>query len=457
MARPNSKEPRTIQPSRLFLWLAPLLYAAFALLTPPFQTPDEHQHLFRAWQLSEFQLIGERRGDAAGGVLPSGLGRAALPEVGTLEPHPPRSVVERPFSTVFDRGTTPDTDAPRHFFNFLGSVVYSPAGYLPQIAAVWLGRAVGFSVEGIVRLGRLLNGAATILLIYSAIRLTPVGALAIFWVGLLPMTASASAAFGQVGIVIGGACLLTAIGLRVVLNSRWDRSDILITAMVTIVMTLSKFIYLPLALIGGQPFVGRAFEWRRLAMPMLICVIAAGLLVVWLNEISALAIRPQGIPPAAERLQLWLDRPSELLMLLERTYIWNGGPLLGSLFSFGWLNVGPVNSSAIMSGFACALVLIAGNTANGQLKLATRVWLVTIATSIILLLSIAMYLYWTPASEIWIQGLQGRYFIPVMPALLVALLPNRIQVRELTGLIALLMVGANLIGLEAVVAAFYYF
>src|SRR5262245_29628451 len=63
-----------MHPARLYLMLAPLIYLIYALLAPPFQTPDEHQHLFRAWQVAHFQWIGERRENEAGGLLPAGLG-----------------------------------------------------------------------------------------------------------------------------------------------------------------------------------------------------------------------------------------------------------------------------------------------------------------------------------------------------------------------------------------------
>ncbi len=62
-----------VRPDRLFVLIAPFLYAAYALLTPPFQSFDENQHLDRAWQISSLQFTGERRGAQSGGELPPGL------------------------------------------------------------------------------------------------------------------------------------------------------------------------------------------------------------------------------------------------------------------------------------------------------------------------------------------------------------------------------------------------
>jgi uncharacterized membrane protein len=456
----NSTEVRVfrhvIPAHRLFLWLAPLLYAAFALLTPPFQTPDEQQHLFRAWQLSELHLIGERSGNAAGGLLPAGLGQAALPEIGTLEAHASRKVVRRPFASVFQSNTSPDAGGPRRFFDFRGSVFYSPAGYVPQVFAIWLGRPAGLSVENIIRLGRLLNAALTIGLMFWAIRLTPLGARLFMWVGLLPMSACAAASFGQDGLVIGDACLLTAIGLRAAVAVRWNRTNILVAAALAIGLTLSKIFYLPLGLIGALPFGRDRLLWRRPVVPLLICIVAAVLTGLWLHAISDIIVPPRtDIPPPGPRLAAWFQHPETLFMLLEHTFVSNGIYIVGTLFKFGWLNVGPDRTSEFLSIVALLLALLAGDSRSGQLDWKVRLWLLLLAASAVVLISAAIYLYSRPATDGWVEGFQGRYLIPVAPALLVAVLPRRAQSPAYIAAVPLLMIAANIVALRTIFLAFY--
>ena len=45
------------RPRRLVLCGLALLLIAMCFLTPPFQSPDEHRHFFRAYQLSEGVLL----------------------------------------------------------------------------------------------------------------------------------------------------------------------------------------------------------------------------------------------------------------------------------------------------------------------------------------------------------------------------------------------------------------
>jgi len=448
-----------LRPDRLLLLIGPLLYFAYAILTPPFQTPDEHQHLFRAWQLSQGQLFAERRGAAAGGVLPYSLGQAALPEVGSLKPHfDRRPIVRRPFAGSFGGGTPTQAAAPDRFYDFRGAVVYSPASYVPQVTAVWVGKGAGLSVENIVRLGRLLNAGLALFLIYLAVRITPVGSSAILFVGLLPMTAAASASFGQDGLVIGGSSLLIAVGLRNALRRQPDLANLMIAGAAAVAIALCKIFYLPLAVVGGQPLVDGKLQWRRLWPWLGMCAVAAAIAAVWLRANAGLVVAPwPDIPPAGARLGDALRHPMEFPDVLEHTYIDHGPVLLDSLFEFGWLNVPSGSIAAFLTAVGCGLVVIAGDPAATMLKWPTRAWLVVVAIASALLISIAAWIYGTPASMNSIFGLQGRYFIPLAAPLLIAILPGRRGPSNLGKFMPPLMIAANMLVLAAIVRAFYSF
>ena len=441
---------------RLFLLVAPFLFAAYALLTPPFQTPDEHEHLFRAWQLSQGQLIGTRRGGEAGGVLPDSLGRAAQPELGSLKPHALRPVVRRPFADSFKPGTPITSGAPPRFYNFIGSVIYSPVGYAPQVAAIFLGKAAGLSVENIIRLGRLLNAALAIGLIYWSLRIATIGRLALLWVGFLPMTAATSSSFGQDGLIIGSACVLTALGVRKLSASRWTLKELFLSAVFTVVLTVSKFVYLPLAMIAGAPFVERRFEVRRLAVPLMISLFAGVLAVAWIRAVSGVTLPAfSNAPPPLERFATWALNPQEPLLLLERTYIFHGRAVAMSLFSFGWQNIWGGRVVEYSSLLSACVVLLAGDPAANALKWQSRLWLLAIAAVITLLISIALLLYFSPLDSNWIQGLQGRYFIPIAPAVFVALLRRRSSAARYAFAVPLMMIVGNLFALRVIGATFY--
>jgi hypothetical protein len=438
---------------RLFIVIAPFLYAAYALLTPPFQSPDEHQHLFRAWQLSEGVIIGERQGSMAGGVLPGGLVVATEREIGTADLH----VLNRPMRQreLGDLNRTAIDSAPPRFTNFF-AVVYPPVGYLPQAAAVAAGRAVGASVESIVLLGRLLNAALAIALIALAIRLTPWGASVLLWTGLLPMTAAMSASLGQDGLAIGGTCLLLALSLRTIAAVKSRPATFAAPAILAGAVALGKMVYLPMALLGADP-IRRDRGRVRFDIASLIPLVTALLLVAgWQWLTSSLTFPPKpGLPTTGQRLVMIAADPSSLIDPFRNTLVTRSEFFGRSNFTFGWLSVGPDWLSMKITGIALSALFLAGDPAGTSPSLGRRLWLVLLALGTAALIILAMFFLYTLPGDKVIDGIQGRYFIPVVAVLLVALLPRWSLAPRAGLLVPWLMVAANLSALLTIGLTFY--
>lgn len=450
-------KPGWSDPYRLYILLAPLFYIAFALLTPPFETPDEHQHLFRAWQLASFELVGERHGVEAGGQLPPGLAKAAQLELGSSVPHAARSVPKTSWSERFGRNTSPGFREERIFTNFLGSASYSPVGYVPQVLAVWSGEAAGLSVENVVRLGRVLNAALTFALLCCAFRALPAGRMVLLVIALLPMTAACAGSFGQDGIVIGGGAWLVALGLRAVLEHEWNGATGQMSVLLAIVVTLAKLVYLPF--VGLGLFLRGSDGRLRIGMaPAIGGVVAGLLLLLWLQMTSDLSVQMMpSMPRPAEQMHYILQHPMAFPSAIATTLNLDGDiHLWGMLFTFGWLNIGPVRLAAALSLVSLFVASWAGDDAAADIEPVWRLWALAICSLVIVLLCLVLYLLASGLGWAWISGLQGRYFIPVLLPLALACLRGRqVAVPGLSWMVALAMVIANVAALHAIVHAYY--
>lgn len=443
---------------RLFTWLAPALYLLFALVTPPFQTPDEQQHLFRAWQLSTGQLIGERQGEISGGYLPAGVARAAATELRTDLPHQKKFVSQSSWGERFSRATPIGAEEPPVFTNFVGSVSYSPVGYVPQVMAIWVGRVLDLPVEWIVRLGRVLNAGLTFVLLLCALRALPAGRNLLMFIALLPMTAACAGSFGQDGLVIGASVWLAALCLRAVLAGAWQRGDIGPATALTLVVTLAKFVYLPLAglalLLPGRG--GRL----RIGWPSVLAVaLSVAALLLWMLPNGDLVVRakPQLAVPS-DQLAYMMHHPWAFPQALASTFDLHGLYLvLRSLVWFAWFNVGPVMPSLYLMLAALALVLWAGDGRARELRPLWRIWALLICAGIFLVIALSMYLAATPLGARHIYGVQGRYLLPFLLPLLLCVMPARRGVPPAWPIqcSAGALVLANVVSLGAIVQAFY--
>ena len=445
--------------TRLLLLLAPLLYALYALLVPPFQTFDENQHLYRAWQISSFSLIGERHGRQSGAVLPAGLAPATLQQIGSLVPQGHRLIIRRPAAEMFALNTPVGNDGPHIFFDFFGAVTYPPATYIPQVGAIWIGNALGLSVEWIVRLGRLINATVCIALIACAMRQLPFGRPIMLIVALLPPTASAAASFGQDALIIGASLLLTAIGLNVVATRRWSTGSIAIAG-VSAMLTISKLVYLPLAGVAAFPKPPQTSWWRWLRVPVLIVAASAALLAAWMHVAASAAVSTtrSWMPSVAEQAAWILAHPLSYAALLGRTgLVWTATGWL-KIYSFGDSTIPPIWSAAIFGTAALFLAMLNGDSKAAELTLRRRAWLMCLVMATSLLMATVFFLTGTPQGAVIVYGIQGRYFIPVLPILCMALMRPGDPGPPRTMVIALaLTLAAHAATLGTMLAAFYSF
>lgn len=440
---------------RIFALLAPLLYLAYAVITPPFQTPDEQQHLFRAWQLAQGELIGTRDGDRAGGMLPVALSVAAAKEIGTAEPHlhgpRPRATydVARHARTTVEAGQ-------RQFTDFLGSVLYPPTSYLPQTIAVMLGRATDLSVENVVRLGRLLNAAVALVLMGCAILLTPFGKRVLLFIGVMPMTAACAASLGQDGLIIGGCCLSIALALRRWAKLRPFRGERLTSIGLALVTLLGKPVYLPLMLLGIRPRSSDIADGRRNADILIGVALSLIVLAGWRALVSTLEVPAVvGVPATGVRLTEWMHHPTVLLTMMRDTVEYRGLTLVGTLAMFGWMDVGPVGGVFWTVLLSPLFLLVTGDGGGIEPGRTLRIWLVMGAVACSLMIVLVAFLLWTPADSLFISGLQGRYFIPPVAALLLAILPRKALIPSGWPIAPALMLVANVAALNAIAQTYY--
>jgi len=445
-------------PVRIFLLLAPFLYVAYALITPPFQNFDENQHLYRAWQLGTGQLVGERRGHQSGGELPPGLGQATLREIGSVVPQGPREIHRRPLSEMFAANTPIGGGAPPLYYDFYGAVVYSPAGYLPQIAAVGIGEAAGLSVEWTMRIGRLFNVALCILLVLWAIKLLPYGRWPMAIVALSPPMAAGAASFGQDALVNGAGLLLTALGLRIAAEGRWTGARAAATAVAGVAIALAKFVYLPLVALAAFPLPRSTRRRSWLLPPVAIGAVAAALMIGWMR-IAAPAIVPTirpWVPPVPEQVAWVLAHPLDFAVLVGRTYLVELPTAWAGLYAFGDSTV-PVIWSAAVPGTAALLAAMAyGDAGAADLTRGRRLWMLLIFAAVALLVATVMFVALATRNSLIILGIQPRYFLPALPLAAIALMRRgEVGPPVMTRIAILLVLASHAAALGAILATFY--
>lgn len=410
--------PRRFALSAGFFVLALLTGWLLAGVLPPGQAADEQAHAVRVDALSHGQLLGHREGTAGGFTTRPTLAEVAFK---TLPRHP-QTRAERDAAEA----VAWDWDVPARFVELGTIATYFPAVYLPAAAAVFAARRLDASPAQAFMAGRRMNVLTFALAGAAALALARRGRALIAATLLLPMSLGLAASLSGDAMMIAMAALAAAC-----LTRRGHREWWAAAALLTLV-GLTKLPYAPLLLL--------TLAAGRTALPVRLGVIAlsAALMLGWTayNQATVMGITPlppyeagplwpgaprqfAAVDPAAQ-LQVLLASPAQAVALVVRTLgqetqLWPN--LIGEL---GWLSITlPDWMYALWTGTlaAAALGLLVERNAGPAPALAGLLGVALSAWAIML----AQYLGWTLVGATVIAGVQGRYFLPLLPFLAVAI------------------------------------
>ena len=423
--------PVSAPPSAIQQWLLAAIFVAtlfFAVVTPPFQSPDENQHYMKALLLAEGRVFTETHGSMIGAELP----RAALDLHSVDFPTDVPPVIRRFDSGMLAKAWRADADRPgRAFADFPNVANYAPSLYAPGAVGLLLGDAAGLPRLGSFYVGRLVNALVGLALLSAALALLPFGRNAMLATALLPTFYYQTGSLSPDAVINGIGFLGLALALRIAfMGVTPARATALLLA--APLLALAKGVYLPLIAAG----LDRPDTRRDLRPWLMLAAMATGAtaFLIWMKmsggsqALYHIMSRKTGenvmTAPLAAQLDVILADPVTYVRVLcssviERTPVY----ALQIVGRFGW------NAILLpLAAYPLAAMMIGAAVLGGsglQIGLGQRLWWIAVAAGGLLLIETAMYLTATPLAADFIQGTQGRYFLPMLPLALLALMPER--------------------------------
>jgi uncharacterized membrane protein len=188
----------------IFVLLATPTVIFLSICTPPFQSPDEENHFRRSYQITCGELY-----SGIGGYVDRGIGEAFSP------------YSKLPFNRKARVSTTDEAAAGsvkwtgQKVYDIFGNTSrYPPTGYLPQVLGVALGRIAVLTVVHTLILSRLINGAFAIFISALSLYWCQRGKLAMFAILLMSTTMFLFGSCNQDASLISITCLAFALVSR---------------------------------------------------------------------------------------------------------------------------------------------------------------------------------------------------------------------------------------------------
>ena len=371
----------------VFFWLCPLGMA-----------PDEGSHFLRAFEVSCLEPVSKHIGE-------TGSGGSILPAM----------ILEYEHETAeIDWNDTTE-------FTFGNTALYSPMSYVPQVIGIRLARFFTNNVHAIFYAGRWGNFIASMMLCIAALWMVPYGRKVIFMAMLFPLSLQEMVSMAPDGFIIGLSMFLLAyvlgLGYR---EEKLKVKDFVILTIICIELSQCKIVYvvlLFLIFIIPKEKVGNLK--RNIVLKLGVPAAAVILNLIWLVISSGFLVEFQPGVDSGPQIRYVLTHLPQYYLIAVRTTLVNGPFYINSMIgnSMGALNIG---ISGLMWIAFLILYVYEISTSHDMINFVRRrdkYIMLFIFFACVALIYTSLYVQWTPYKNFTVNGVQGRYFIPIISLL----------------------------------------
>lgn len=401
---------RNMTIEKKYLFLAFIIYSLFLVFMPMFTGHDEYYHWFRSYEVSEGRLLSGIHDEKALSKMPLGVGGAMTAQYQDIT-----------YQTTKNALGVQIKNEEQGYHDMSTVAVYSPVQYLPQaigirFASIFTNRSLLLAYAG-----RFFNMLFAILMIYMSIKIIPVGKKMLFSLAFFPILVEGFVTFSPDCITTCTCILFVSYILKLLQEKEITKRDVTILTILGIVIGLCKIVYIPFVflvlLLPKEKFNDTKNYWKSILV-ILISSIFANL--VWLGISSQyLALYRDGASSIQtkfvifhmfEYLQIFLDTlftqvDYYLMTMIGRDLGWGALVVIYPIIVY------------IMIG----LFLLAIITEHKQMKILREkksIFIMLFISLIIIgLIFTSLFVQWTRPHVLKIDGVQGRYFLPIIPLL----------------------------------------
>ncbi|GAA5819026.1 MAG: DUF2142 domain-containing protein [Methanobrevibacter sp. CfCl-M3] len=390
-----------MKPEHVFLVLSFIIGLIFATFVPPFGVNDEAAHLFKAYDVSK------------GNIIPK-----------SVDVNVPKNLESYHIKTNINELSINSNGNVFVDMSKQSIIIYPPLPYLATAMIMKIGEFFNFTTVIIMYIARIINLLIYMVIVYFAIKRTPILKYVFVLLALMPMTLFLASSASSDSLTIALSLLVISLFLDLSLNkNQIQKKDILIISISTIALSLTKPTY---ALISLLFFIIPYNNFKNAIDGVItgICAFLTPFFIsfTWNNLFKHMySYVDSGFNSCMQaytyNMSFVSHSPFNFLDLIINTILYEGEYLISKfVVDFG-------NSTDhipfFISYIYLILILVVSLYDVSDFKLNLRQKFVGISTFIIIFLAIcvAELITWTPIGHNVISGIQGRYFIPTAPLL----------------------------------------
>jgi len=393
----------------LFFFITLVSGLFFAFFVPPNQVPDEGAHVSTV-----YGIILEGKLSSKYSNLPIQL-ESILGEYYRADKQEAKINITNYFSN-YSLKSNHVTGQSNHRTN------YSPTLYLPQLIGVGIGMLLGLSDMVVFTMGRIFSLLVYIGIGYILLKTTPVAKMSLFVLLAMPMSVYLAASYSadtSQNLLSFFYMVMVVVGLNS--PGKLSKKEVVMFLGGSVLLGLSKPISLLIILLSFAIPVTR-FENRRQKMIFALGQLGLGLIFAFLwSRFTSGDAPPYSfsyIEPAKQLLYIILNPISYIKVILATLSKYSEGWFYGFVGIFGWLTIQMPDFVYFLFLVSVSLAMIVDLKKPLVMTREQRTIFLGIFVIYFVGLITSMYLFWNPVGYSVATGVQGRYFIPILPLLL---------------------------------------
>ena len=414
---------KEILPEKALLLIMPLFCLLILITIPVGRGHDEVMHWYKAFEISEGQLMTpideENRISIA--KLPKGVENIVVErEKGTFK------YIDN--ISLFNEKIDYNEYVPVINQN---SSAYCFVQYIPNVIGIFIGKVLTQNQLVIAYITRLSNMVFCIVIMYFSIKKIPFGKNILLALSIIPISIEGFATISPDGITIAMCAMFISYVFYVAFdkNKMCEKKDIILLTIIGAIVSLCKIVYMPLIflvfIIPKEKFSSKANRIKAIST-----IVSIGVLLnlIWLGfgSMALLKTNTNTYFDTNESVTLYkvitlLSNPIEYMQKLFYTIGININEYFISLFGgyLEWNEMVKLPIVAFMTFVLLILTTLVEKNSKVKVEKYQKIIISSIITIITLLIFTSLYIQWSGVNLKYIDGVQGRYFLPILPLILI--------------------------------------
>lgn len=439
-----------VKPEWCFLIIALVLGSCFALLVPAGGGADEPNHIARAVSIAHGNMLADKIPDRVGYTSPKdtegidsalygGVVDSALTEVAwhnMVVFHSGKEKGDGQPTYKFPTWTTSGMMSQRnvgessHVEAFSNAAVNSPFVYLPFVLGYWIARLFTSNAYAIILIMRMFGLIASSIIVFLCIKFIPVGKWILASISLMPTMIIFNSVVTADTLTYAMCVAFIAVVLRCMCKSQLlSRFDWTLLCLTSISLAFVKLSYVPLVLLLILIPICNQYVRGRLNLLALagICVVVGVFFIGWYLAVSSIntgAMFNVGASPTLQKRYIFSHLTTYMGLLIKQFVGQN-------FFSLGVAGTLDLHGHYAFTGWItvcvliCSVLLVDSREYSWNILRKSAIWccllFLLVSAFVFGLVETALYLQFSAVGANDIAGVQSRYFLPILPLLVLAI------------------------------------